>query len=102
MNRVMIKQTVALLVRVYNYSIQVFYYFPDTIIVGKKKLEREEFNFLLSEGYLSEYKVDSFGKIYRLSNKAEQLIYHTVTTRQFHSRKKIIVIHNQGSLNFVS
>ena len=65
-----------LLVRVYNQSIQSYYFFPDVIICGNQRLEREEFDLLLQESFLTAYHTDSFGKIYRLSRKAEELLYH--------------------------
>lgn len=63
-----------LLVRMYNQSIQSYYFFPDVIICGRYRLEREQFEGLLREGFLFAFDADSFGKLYRLSRKAEALL----------------------------
>lgn len=72
-----------LLVRVYNQSIQFYYHFPDVIICGNLRLEREEFDFLLKGGYLETYHTDSFGKIYRVSKRAELLLYQSLGRRRY-------------------
>jgi hypothetical protein len=71
-----------LLVRVVNQSIQSYYYFPDVIICGDHRLEREEFELLLKEGCLESYHADSFGKIYHTSKKAEHLLHENLCRRR--------------------
>jgi hypothetical protein len=71
-----------LLVRVYNQSIQSYYHFPDVIICGHYRLEKAEFDMLLEGGYLQSYYVDSFGKLYHLSKKAEDILYQHAQKRK--------------------
>jgi hypothetical protein len=71
-----------LLVRVINQSIQSYYYFPEVIICGQHRLEKDEFELLLSEGCIESYYSDSFGKLYRTSAKAEQLLHHNLCKRR--------------------
>lgn len=69
------KELTSLLVRVYNHSIQYYYYFPEVIIYGSHRLETEEFKKLLDNGFIEAYYADSFGKLYHLSKKAEDLLH---------------------------
>ena len=71
-----------LLVRVYNQTIQCYYYFPDVVICGNHRLEREEFETLLSNGCIEPYFSDSFGKLYRTSKKAERLLLESLGKRR--------------------
>jgi hypothetical protein len=80
------KQVLHLLVRAYNRPILDFYYFPDLILIGEQRLEEEEFLFLLSEAYIEKYKYDSFGRFYKLSKKAEQMLYTALVLKG--TRKK--------------
>ena len=84
MNETAVSQSLLqLLVRVYNQSIQSYYFFPDVIICGSHRLEREEFDALLKEGYIVPYHTDSFGKLYRLTKKADEILQ-----TQAHRRKQ--------------
>lgn len=84
MNKAAIDQSLLrLLVRVYNQSIQFYYYFPDVVICGQHRLEREEFELLLNGGYLSAYHTDSFGKLYHLSTKAEGYLHDVLQKRRY-------------------
>jgi hypothetical protein len=88
-----------LLVRVINQSIQSYYYFPEVIICGNHRLEKDEFEFLLSEGYIESYYSDSFGKLYRTSAKAERTLLHNLCKR----RHRLVPQNNrviQASLPF--
>ena len=76
------KELIALLVRVYNHSIQSYYYFPDVIIYGNHRLEREEFESLLHQEFIIAYYTDSFGKLYRLSKGAEEFLYASTGMRK--------------------
>jgi hypothetical protein len=69
------KELFSLLVRVYNNSIQCYFHFPDVIIYGNHRLERQEFEQLLSGNYIAPCYADSFGKIFRLTKKAEILLH---------------------------
>ncbi len=83
MNKAAIDQSLLrLLVRVYNQSVQFYYYFPDVIICGQQRLEREEFEYLLGGGYLTAYHTDSFGKLYHLSGKAERFLHENLQKRR--------------------
>ena len=77
----------SLLVKAYNASIQDYYYFPDVIIAGEQRMEREDFDLLLSGGFIEEYKHDSFGRFYRLSQEAEHLLYQLIIARS-HAKKR--------------
>lgn len=68
------KELLHLLVRVYNRSIQYYYYFPDVIICGHHRLERSEFESLLTQELITSYHADSFGRMYRLTQKAERML----------------------------
>ena len=71
-----------LLIKVYNQAIQYYYRFPDVIICGNRRLEKEEFDLLLSEGYIVSYYTDSFGKLYRLSKKGERFLHENLGKRK--------------------
>jgi hypothetical protein len=71
-----------LLVRVYNQSIQTYFHFPDVIICGQHRLEETDFHMLLSEGYIEVYYMDSFGKLYRLSKKAHNVLQYGLYKRK--------------------
>ncbi len=76
------KELFALLVRVYNHTIQSYYNFPEVIMFGKHHLEKAEFYLLVNEGYIFVYYADSFGKSYRLSKKANEFLYQYNTRRR--------------------
>jgi hypothetical protein len=71
-----------LLVSVYNQSIQTYFYFPEVIICGRQRLEREDFDRLLAEDMVQPYKADSFGRWYRLSKKGEDLLLQSFSRRR--------------------
>ena len=72
------------LVSLYNESIQTYYYFPDVILCGRQRMERECFEALLAGDFIVAYKADSFGKYFRLSKKGEQFLL----TFSFRRRQK--------------
>lgn len=76
------KELFSLLVRVYNHSIQSYFYFPDVIIYGRHRLEKEEFHRLVTEEYIDAYHTDSFGKLYQLNKKADAFL------QQYRSMRK--------------
>ena len=100
MNQLTIKEIIALLVRASNLPIQDYYYFPDVIFIGKQKIEREKFNFLLSEGFIAEYKWDSFGKYYTITKKGENFIYSMLPSKPAVKRKRIATSYKQGCFSF--
>jgi hypothetical protein len=92
------KELLTLLVRVYNHSIQYYYHFPEVIIYGNRRLEAEEFNRLLHNGLITPYYTDSFGKLYHLSKKGEEVLHcfsHTKKRRAIPIRS---MSSNQSSL----
>lgn len=100
MNKAAVDQSLLrLLVRVYNQSIQFYYYFPDVIICGQHRLEREEFELLLSGSYLSAYHTDSFGKLYHLSGKAEAYLHEHLQKRR-HKNHSVKGTSQQTFLSF--
>lgn len=74
-----------LLVSVYNQSIQTYFYFPDVIICGPQRLDRDAFEQLLANNYLQAYKADSFGRYYRLSKHGEAFLFES----SFRRRQKV-------------
>jgi len=72
------------LVSLYNQSIQTYYYFPEVILCGRQRIDRECFEALLAADFITAYKADSFGKYYRLSKKGEQFLL----TFSFRRRQK--------------
>jgi hypothetical protein len=71
-----------LLVRLYNQSIQTYFHFPDVIICGRHRLDEAEFNLLVAEGFLEAFYADSFGKLFRLSKKAHDVLQFGVQKRR--------------------
>jgi len=71
-----------LLVRLYNQSIQTYFHFPDVIICGHHRIDEAEFNLLIAEGFVEAFYVDSFGKLFRLSKKAHQLLQYGLHKRR--------------------
>ena len=63
-----------LLVKAYNCAITDYFYFPEVIYAGTQKVERTDFEFLLSEGLIQLSKFDSFGRYYQLSKKGDLLL----------------------------
>jgi hypothetical protein len=76
------KELLLLLVRVYNQSIQCYYYFPDEITCGRRRLEAEEFQILVEGDFLTCYHKDSFGKTYYLSQKGRMLLEQFLIRRK--------------------
>ncbi|HEX8316193.1 MAG TPA: hypothetical protein VF609_14425 [Flavisolibacter sp.] len=89
-----------LLVRVFNQTIQYYYHFPDVIICGHQRLEKEEFDHLLSAGFITPYHTDSFGKLYHLSKKAEAFLQENLHKRK-HRTHHLRIHSNQAIFPFV-
>lgn len=90
----------ALLLKAYNRQVKDFYYFPEVILVGKQRMEPEDFFLLISEGYLQQIHRDSFGRFYCLTEKAKRMLHQSLHAKQAKSRKKQTVPQAQGSLQF--
>lgn len=65
----------ALLLKAYNKEVKDFYYFPDIVLIGRMRIEPTELQQLLGEGFLMQTCSDSFGRCYRLSAKAELVLF---------------------------
>ena len=65
----------ALLLKAYNKEVKDFYYFPDIVLIGRMRIEQNELQQMLAEGYLLQTSADSFGRCYRLSPKAEMVLF---------------------------
>ena len=93
-----IKYVLPLLVKVYNQTITDYFYFPEIIYAGPQKIERADFELLLSEGLISFTKFDSFGRYYQLSKRGQDLLHQHSTRQQ--RRKAPAVPLIQGCLYF--
>jgi hypothetical protein len=91
-------ELLSLLVRVYNHSIQYYYYFPEVIIYGNHRLEAEEFSRLLHNGFIEPYYTDSFGKLYHLSKKGEEVLHQFSNVKKRKAGATSSVASNQCSL----
>jgi propanediol utilization protein len=54
--------------------VETFRNFPEVVRAGKIHLNREDVDYLFSEGYLEEKRVDSFGQLWQLSERAKLLL----------------------------
>lgn len=101
MSKTAVSQSVLqLLVRVYNQSIQSYYFFPDVILCGRHRLERDEFTLLLQEAFIEPYHTDSFGKLFQLSRKAEDLLRENIHRKKQRSHRRTAAIVQQGGFGF--
>lgn len=76
------RELLRLLVSIYNQPIQTYYYFPDVIISGHQRLEREAFAELVTQDFVTVASFDSFGKNYRLSKKGEAFLFASTFRRR--------------------
>jgi hypothetical protein len=79
----------ALLLKTYNKEVKDFYYFPDIVLVGRMRIELQELQQLLAEGYLVQTSADSFGRCYRLSEKAELVLFAQLKKRNPVRQRKV-------------
>ena len=84
-----------LLVSVYNQSIQTYFYFPDVIICGPHRMEREEFQQLLTMHFIQPYQADSFGRWYRLTRSGEDYLLQSLYRRKRASSTNALPVHQQ-------
>ncbi len=89
-----------LLVSVYNQSIQTYFYFPEVILCGRRRLDREEFDRLLTEELVMPFNADSFGQYYRLSKKGEAMLLQAFLRRRHHKPVEMPGIRVQPRLPF--
>jgi hypothetical protein len=59
-------------------SLETYFFFPHFIIAGNTRIERTDFDYLVSEAYVIESKSDSFGKQFSLTLKAEQILSDSI------------------------
>ena len=100
MHQKAIKEIIAILVKASNCPIQDYYHFPDIIFIGKEKIGREQFNYLLSQELIVAFKWDSFGKYYNVTKKGEDFIYNSLPAKQPYRRKRIEISYMQGCFSF--
>jgi hypothetical protein len=63
------------LLQTINYSgLETFKNFPDVVMAGKQRVNKEDVDYLFNQGYLEEQKTDSFGKYLKLTEIARQFI----------------------------
>lgn len=75
------KHLLSLLIKAYNQLITDYFYFPEIIYAGSQKIERTDFEVLLSENLISLSGFDSFGRYYRLSKKGDALLQQQLAKR---------------------
>ena len=81
-------ELIAVLVKAYNTTLTDYYYFPEVVFAGRQRIDKEAFDYLKAEEYIREIKHDSFGRFYKLTKKAEQLMYSVTATRPQTKRKR--------------
>lgn len=89
----------ALLLKAYNRPVMDYHYFPDIVLIGKTRIEREELQMLLSEGYLQQTHRDNFGRFYALTEKAKLLLHQSLKAGR-KGRKKLPAPPVQSNLLF--
>lgn len=92
------RHLLSLLVKAYNQAITDYFYFPEVIYAGPQKIERADFEFLLSEKLIALFKFDSFGRYYRLSKKGDNLLRQLFAKRAKKRREAVPL--TQGCLYF--
>ena len=64
----------SILKKINGCPVETFRNFPDIVRAGSVQLPKDDFDYLLAEGYLEEKKTDSFGKLLQLSERARMLL----------------------------
>lgn len=90
----------ALLLKAYNEEVKDFYYFPDVVFIGRQRVEVVAFKQLLNEGYLQQTHCDTFGRFYKLSPEAEQVLFTHLHKGGGHRRKKGVSAPHQQCFSF--
>ena len=91
----------ALLLKAYNRPVMDFYHFPEVVLIGRQRIEPEEFFQLISEGLLQQTHRDNFGRFYSLTDKAKALLHQSLQQGRGKARKKQLVPAGQGSFLFL-
>jgi hypothetical protein len=55
-------------------SLETYFFFPELILAGTTRIERTDFDYLVSEAYVKETGSDNFGKQYALTLKSELIL----------------------------
>lgn len=88
------------LVSLYNQSIQTYFYFPEVILCGRQRIERECFDALVTADFITVYKADSFGQYYRLNKKGEQFLLR-FSFRRRHKQTDTLLVAAQRTFSFI-
>jgi len=68
------EEVFSLLKKINGSPVETFKNFPDIVRAGSLQLAKDDFDYLLAEGYLEEKKIDSFGKLLQLTDRANNLL----------------------------
>lgn len=63
-----------LLSKINSNQIETFFNFPNVIRSGNIHLDRSEIDYLFLSGYLEQKRVDTFGTIFQLNEKARSIM----------------------------
>jgi len=63
-----------LLSKINSNQIETFFNFPNVIRSGNIHLDRTEIDYLFLSGYLEQKRVDTFGTIFQLNEKARSIL----------------------------
>jgi hypothetical protein len=74
MNPIPTDELLCVLKKINGTHVETFKNFPEVIRVGSHQLPKDDFDFLLAEGYLEVKKTDSFGKLLQLSDRARDIL----------------------------
>lgn len=71
--------------------LETYFYFPHLIVAGDRTIEHVDFEYLVSEAYVTETNSDLSGKQYCLTLKAEQILSDAVCSL---SKEEIVFAMN--------
>ncbi|MFL5786879.1 MAG: hypothetical protein ACJ748_02400 [Flavisolibacter sp.] len=74
MNTLSTQQLFELLAKINTNQVETFFNFPEVIRTGNIHLNKHEMDYLYLSGYLEEKRIDSFGPIFQLSQRAKMLL----------------------------
>ncbi|MFL5809030.1 MAG: hypothetical protein ACJ749_05870 [Flavisolibacter sp.] len=63
-----------LLKKINGSPVETFKNFPEIVRAGSLQLPKDDFDYLLAEGYLEVNKTDSFGKLLQLSERGKLML----------------------------
>ena len=64
----------SLLKKINGSPVETFKNFPEIVRAGSLQLPKDDFDYLLAEGYLEVNKTDSFGKLLQLSERGKLML----------------------------